>query len=235
MPFIKKRVKPEGQGFGDDLRELRELRGYTQKELGRLSGIHPTVIAALEEERLGDIADPAYAERHIRTLARVLEGRADFFLSKYRQLLLEWGVSDQSAVLLRERVRRRDFFVTSRLFVFLGFFAMVAAVAAYVIWQAALVSSAPELTLTAPVEGQRVASSRIEVRGQTDPSASVTVNGGKAIVDRDGSFAGLLDIPRGFSTLRVEARRRYSGSTVIERHVYYERASTVPAATGTTP
>jgi len=235
MSFVQKRIQDSPGGFGADLRELRQLRGYSLDTLSRLSGIHPSIITALEEERVEDITDPVYAERHVRTLARVLEGRAEFFLHKYRELLTMRDLSHAPDRTLHTNIRKRDLFVVSRLFVFLGFFVLVAAVAAYVGTQAFEISKAPALSVTLPAEGEQTDSSHIRVVGTTDPLATVNVNGQNAIVGPDGGFSVVIDVPSGVSTIRVEARRRYSRSTTIERHLMFLRPEAATSTSSTSP
>ncbi len=224
MPFIRKKIYRGETGFGNDLLELRELRGYTRESLARLTGIHSLVIAALEEERLIDLTDPLYAERHVRVLAAQLEGSVDFFVDKYQELLLRQGLSVEPHEMLRPRINKRDLLVSSKLTVLLASCVLVTAIGGYLVFQAMQMSKLPQLEVISPTEGQRLDRSRIQVRGSTDAAAKLTVNGESVIVGRDGSFSASVDAPPGLSTILVQARRRYSAPTTIERHVLFERS-----------
>src|SRR3989442_942332 len=113
MSFFQKKVTAEGAGFGQDLHDLREVRGLDQETLAKLSGIHPAMIRVLEEERLHDLHDPRYAERMVRALARALDVRPDFLLAKYREALSTQGIAYEANAPLRPTARKRDFFVTA--------------------------------------------------------------------------------------------------------------------------
>jgi transcriptional regulator with XRE-family HTH domain len=232
MSFFKKRaVATEASGgFGADLIELRELRGYSREVLGKMTGIHPATIRSFEEERIEELVDPAYGERHVRLLVAALDGYVPYFLRKYQELLMGRGIGADKPVLLQPRVRRRDLFVTSRVLGVAGVLVIVFAMGAYIAWQAFGLSVAPALTLRSPFDGARVTEPRVEVVGRTDPSAFVRVNGEQAIVDSSGDFHLMLDIPRGLITIRVEARRRYGASSFIERHIIYERPDTATSS-----
>jgi transcriptional regulator with XRE-family HTH domain len=223
MPFFQKKVTTGERGFGEELKELRELRGVSREDLSRQTGIHALLIQAFEEERLAELADPAYDERHVRRLVQVLEGREAYFLEKYRKLLQQRGIADREDVLLRPRVRRRDFFVTSHAMVFAGFLCLVLLIAGYVVWQARAVSSPPPLRVSSPAEGQRLLEAKAVIDGTTEPGSIVTINGDPIVVDAEGHFHLMREVTSGVSTLRFEARRRHGVPTVLERHVTFER------------
>lgn len=224
MAFVQKRVTDGSGGFGEALRELRELRGYSRDDVSRATGIHLSILTAFEEERLEELIDPCYAERHVKTVVRLLEGRPTYFLEKYRLLLDARQIRrDDATMLPPERVRSRDLFVGSRAVAFLGFLCVLALVAGYVIWQTVLLASSPVLDVRSPTDGERLTAPRVHVEGTTDPAASVTVNGASAVVDSAGTFRIDLDVPRGLTTLTIEARRRFGSPSSISRLVLYER------------
>lgn len=217
----------EGAGFGHDLRELREVRGVSLEDLGAQTKIHPSVIRALEEERLEELKDPAYTERHVRALVLALEGRPGYFVKKYRELIETKGVGRERKTPVRAP-RARDFFVLPHAIAFVGFLCVVALTAAYLVWQGYVLQDAPRLIVITPVDGAVFDVPEITVRGNTDPSAIVTVNGRSAVVDRDGQFSVTFDIPRGSTTLTIEAKRRFGSSFREIRRVTYERAAPPP-------
>lgn len=229
MTFVQKQLG-DGGGFGHDLRELRELRGLSYQDLAAVTKIHISVLEALEEERIQDLSDPLYAERLVRAIVIALEGRPAYFLKKYRDVLEAKRAITAGAMTVRPLVRRRDFFVTSRAVTVLGFLLFVGLVAGYLIWQGHALQDAPQLSVISPVEGAQLESPRVDVSGQTDSSAVVTVNGRAAVVDRDGRFYLSFDVPRGLTTITIEARRRYGSSVMETRRVTYQRpdAPTVP-------
>jgi transcriptional regulator with XRE-family HTH domain len=229
MPFVKMNLS--GGSFGPAIRQLRELRGYTREQLSDITKIHTTVIAALEEERLADVSDPAYAERHVRAIVSALDARPAYYLAKYRALLSTDSGSHPRATVGAGRVRRRDLFVTSRMVAFGGFVLLVGLASAYLIWQARMLQEPPPLHIASPMQGERITVPRLDVLGDTAPGATVTVNGRPAVVSPDGVFSLTFEVPRGLTTLSITARRRYGSSVTETRSVTYERETEPPPAT----
>lgn len=224
MSFIQKQLGHEGS-FGMDLKELRELRGLTCEQLAVLTNIHVSVIQALEEERLEDLKDPVYAERHVRILALALESRPEFFLKKYQKLLTRRQVFNPSCLNVHPTVGKKDLFVASRFAAVLGFVALALLAAGYLFWQAYLLQEPPPLLILSPEDGTRLNVPQVEVRGETAPNAQVTVNGRTAVVDKEGNFNLKFDLPRGLTTLTIDAKRRYGSPVSKIIRVDYQRVS----------
>ncbi len=224
MPFLHRRVQAVLGRFGEAMRELRFQRGYSQESLSHVSGIHVSVIRALEEERLKDLIDPEYAERHVRALVVLLDGHVPYFMEKYQTCLHEMGLGVMTKNVLPPRVRKRDLFVTSRLTAYAGFLVVLCAIAGYVLWQVFLISSRPVLTVAEPQDGVQVFTPSVVVVGETDPSALLEINGRQTVIDANGAFHSVIDIPSGISTIRITSRRRYGSTSAVERHVMYEHS-----------
>ncbi len=228
MVFFQKRVNVTPGGFGEALKELRELRGYDLKEVARVSGIHESIIRIFEEERVEELLDPYFDVRHVRTLINLLEGRPAYFLEKYYNLLSDKGFKKDGQALLKPRVRSVELLVSSKILAFAGFLFLSALVAAYVVWYARDLSSSPKLIITNPEDGARLEESYVVIDGETDPMAEVTINSQRALVDEDGKFKMVVDIPRGMTTLTISAKRRYGSETIVTKHVIYNRERIIP-------
>lgn len=222
MAFIQKSVTDE-HVFGDDLRELRELRGWTREQLTAATGIRPSAIAAFEEGAWETIGDPEYAERHVRLLVTALEGNVPFMLGKYRMALKNAKAlkNETERLSFVRRVRRRELFAPTRYIATLLLLPLVVLIGWYVWRQGSNVTSPPFLEVRQPVDRAILDEPRAKVSGLTDPAASVTVNGKAAVVGSDGTFVLTVDVPRGTTRLDIVALRRYGGRNETVRYVTY--------------
>jgi len=234
MPFLRKRVLNGNRGFGEDLKELRELRGYTRQTLAKICGIHPAIIESLEEERLKDFKDPYYAKRHVKLLASALEASEFFLLEKFDKLLKANHVKQEAAFNLNPTTKKTDFWVTSKILVVVLTLSIVGILTSYVVWQVKQMTAPPDIELISPVEGLQVDLAEIQVEGKTDVTAKVEVNGRQAVVGEDGIFVLALDVPEGVSTITVQAQRRYSQPVIIERHILFTRQEVATTSTADT-
>lgn len=220
MAFVQKSLRQDG-GFGANLRELRELRGLSRHALAERTQIHASMIRAFEEEKLFELKDPVYAERHVRALVDALEGRPGYFLKKYRELSKSYQAERKERMRLRPSVRKRDLVVSSRVIAMFGFGAVIVGAGLYLGRQAYVLRDPPPLEVDVPAENATLDRPFVEIRGRTVPNAVVTVNGRRAVVEDDGAFTMRFDVPRGPTILTIRAERRYGSSATVIRRVTY--------------
>lgn len=222
MSFLHKRVE-EGNGtFGSHLRDLRELQKVEIERVAKDLKIRDTILLALEEDRIEELDDPAFAERHLMAYVRYLGGHEPYFLGRYRERLAGLGASRGMRYLPRTRgVRGIDLLAGPQLLALAGLVFLALLFGGYVTWQALLVRTPPTLILEEPKEGEPLRGPTVTVRGKTIPEASVTVNGRAAAVNAVGMFSLDLDVRRGTTAIEVIARRRRGSETRIVRQVSY--------------
>jgi cytoskeletal protein RodZ len=240
MAFLHKRL---GQGdglFGADLRDLRESRDIALEQAAEHTRIRITVLEALEQDRVEDLGDPAFAERHLMTYVRYLGGHEPYFLARHRERIRAMNAERKVEDLLprTRRVRALDLFVGPQLLAIGGVILLAALLGGYVLWQAYLVRIPPPITITSPQEGEVLQRPTVLVQGETMAEAHVIVNGRTAPVDSDGFFSLSVDVRRGTTPITVVARRRRGSETQVTRNVVYDsallNAPSFPVATSTT-
>ncbi|HSW96094.1 MAG TPA: hypothetical protein VLI88_08030 [Patescibacteria group bacterium] len=75
---------------------------------------------------------------------------------------------------------------------------------------------APPLTLSKPVNGDKIDGTNLTVEGKAEPGATVLVNDRSVIVGQDGSFTDTVTVPAGTLPLTVIARDRAGNETKTE-------------------
>lgn len=81
----------------------------------------------------------------------------------------------------------------------------------------------PTLSVATPADELATSSRVITISGQTDPGATVLINGSALAPDAGGSFTADIVLSPGVNTLTIEARRRHSGTARIERVIHVQR------------
>ncbi|MBP9797514.1 hypothetical protein KBC70_00005, partial [Candidatus Woesebacteria bacterium] len=81
----------------------------------------------------------------------------------------------------------------------------------------------PTLSIESPKEGDTVSTSETFVKGTTDPSVAIRVNGGPAVVGVDGSFTYSARLKDGDNEIKVEATDIAGNQEVVTLKVRYEK------------
>lgn len=71
----------------------------------------------------------------------------------------------------------------------------------------------PDLTIESPSDGETTKESNFNVRGKTDPSARVSVNGFRAIVNSNGDFSYKLALREGENEVKIVAEDEAGNKT----------------------
>lgn len=205
---------------GEALRAVRRRLKLSLDEAGVDLRIPPRQLKSLEEGDLSVFAAEVYARGAYVKYARYLGVKSEHThraflrsLSEARELVpltvprsaswlaRVWGPAGVIVLLL---------------------LAGVALVAGYLAWQVQTFVRVPPLQLTEPQESV-VSASSVMVRGVTEPTVLLTVNGEAVLLGPDGAFAHSLPLRRGVNLLRVEATGASGRTNVIEQHLLVPR------------
>lgn len=223
MAFIQKSINTSGR-IGQDLAEWRERAGLTRLQAATQTKINESLIRLWEEERWSEMDDVVYGERMLRAYVTFLGGSVPYTLQKYHEGIDANRFKRRTEDLLprTRKIHLTDFLVGYKLVAAAGFILFAIGLGGYVFLQAHRISKPPSLSISEPKEGTRLDAPSVTIRGNTEPDASVNINGRQAYVESDGAFQFSLDIPRGTTLIVIHARKRYGRETTDVRRVVYD-------------
>jgi cytoskeletal protein RodZ len=230
MVFVMRQLETAPKTLGEKLRTLRRSQAVSLDMIESLTRVRKSYLEALEWGKYDLLPDPMYTRNYIRSYARALNADETYFLELYEE---ESGRMDLLSPhrLPRERVKKRNFFVSTHLFSGFALAIAVFAVLGYLGYQANHLLSPPAVTVMNPTDESAVASALLPVSGAVqDKEVQVKVNGKDVVVKEDNTFSTTLDLARGLNVITVEAKRRYSHSAVIYRRVVFDQASPQPVS-----
>lgn len=88
----------------------------------------------------------------------------------------------------------------------------------------------PPITILSVQEGAQVSEPSLLVAGQTEPGATVRVNGQEVAVDIQGGFQSVVNLVQGLNLIRVEAVDQANNASVTTRSVSYTTTSAKPVS-----
>ena len=217
--------------IGEALRLAREERGESVEDVERLTHVGKKFVHALEANDLKKLPEPVYAKKFVKALAKHYgidpEAASD-------ALLKEMAVAADVPVAGRpvNFVEGRSLVAAPILFKSVALAAAFLGIIGYFAYSVHAILKPPAVTLYSPHDDQVFANSRVVLEGVTEPEVDLSVNGEAVLINADGSFKDVLNLPPGVSHLRLIAKKRHSREQEILLKVVVEE--TKPTESGTT-
>jgi cytoskeletal protein RodZ len=221
MVFVKRQLEEDPKTLGEKLRLLRRGQAVSLDMMERDTHIQRRYLEALERGLYEDLPEPMYARNFIRSYARVLGADETYLLELYED---ECGRCDLVGPMQTPRQKVR----TARMMIFNRFLklALIASVAFIIVgyfgWQISELMASPEVVVFTPEDQLLTHEASIIVSGLVDGEATVYVNTIPVVVDQDAMFSSTVDLQEGLNVISIEAERRYSRRTLVERYIVFD-------------
>lgn len=212
--------------LGERLREVRSEARASVREAAEATGVSVHHLEALEAGEYSRLPGDVYTRNFLRRYARFLKLNDESVMRYYeseRTVLkpaerrLPGPLHSASSVTLVLLARRS--------LIGLG----ILAILGYLGWELGKIVTPPSLVLESPTQSGITHAATVEVRGKTDPEASVFLNGQSIFVAEDGSFRELVDLTPGRNSLQVTAVKKRGKRYTISRDVILEGPSETPS------
>ncbi len=203
--------------IGRFLKEKRINKKLSRRKLGQITKIKEGFIAAIEEEKWEKLPEKAIVAGFVKSISSELGLRTTqvmaLFRRDYPQIPLKINPDPDIST---------KFVWSPKITFFLVSLGVVLLVSIYLLLQYISFITPPKLIVNAPLEGQRVSTTKVEVSGFTDPSATVSVNRQPVLVNEDGSFETSLEVDSNTKEIEVKSRSRSGKETVVRRTINVE-------------
>lgn len=193
------------------LTERREHLGLSIDQIAHETKIRKEFIVAMEEGRYNDLPSDSYAMGFVKTYALFLglpEGKAmALFRRDYKTGKLDVVPSFRK----KKYTRSKTFMFSIKGGAFLG---VVLIILAYLGFQFSSLFLGPKLAVSSPRNGVTLSKNIVEIKGETDPYATLLINGEETYVGLDGAFRKTLYVFSGKQTITITAKNRFGKATV---------------------
>jgi len=216
--------------IGETLRVAREERHESVEDVERLTHVGKKFVHALESNDLKKLPEPVYAKKFVKALAKHYgidpEAASD-------ALLKEMAVSVGAPAAGRpvNFVEGRSLVSSPILFKSAAVGVLFLAIIGYFAYSVNAILKPPKVTLYSPHDDQVFANNRVVIEGLTEPEVDLSVNSEPVLIEADGSFKDILNLPPGVSHLRIIAKKRHSREQEILLKVVVEEHDVPASAT----
>jgi cytoskeletal protein RodZ len=208
------------QTVGQVLRLTRREIGLSLADISQQTKIKLEYLKALEANQFEQLPSATFVKGFIKTYSKVLELDDQPLLALLRR---DYKQSDAGQLLPRDFINpvvKKNRLNQPVTLVAVGLIAVFLALFSYVGFQWYQLNRPPRLEVYQP-ENDQFVSAEIEVSGQAEPEAMVSVNAQPVSIKPDGSFKTRVYLPKeGISTITVEATDKRGKTSLKQRTVY---------------
>lgn len=233
--FQAKRL--DDRTIGESLRAARLGRGESIEDVERLTTVGKKFVTALEANDLKTLPEPVYAKKFVKALAKHYGLDQE---TAAESLLREMAVATEAPAAGRpvNFIEGRRLAAQPILFKSVALGVLFLGIIGYFAYSVQSILKPPGVTLYSPHDDQVFPNGRVVLDGLTEPEVDLSVNGEAVLIEADGSFKDVLNLPPGVSHLRLAAKKKHSRVQEILLKVMVEEpkvASATAVAEGNVP
>jgi len=209
MAFERKKLKIET--LAEYLVEARKKMDFSLEDVAKKTGIKLKFLEYLESEKFQKLPPEVYVIGFLKQLSDLYSGVPQVLIDQYKKEFSIQKNIEFPAKARKNKLKKyweRVVITPKKLSIFFGA-VFISLTVGYIIWQVVAINRPPKLEVFEPVEAQVIFGSSLNVMGQTDPGASVSVNEQDVFVNSKGIFQIQLGISPGPKELRIVAKNKF--------------------------
>ncbi|OGG31489.1 hypothetical protein A3A63_01035 [Candidatus Gottesmanbacteria bacterium RIFCSPLOWO2_01_FULL_46_9] len=199
---------------GEMLREARESKSLTLKEVEDGTKIRLKFLTAIEADDFTTMPSLSYAKGFVKNYSDFLGLNSTTVLAFFRRQTVEVSRSSLLPKGMGEPLNRSVLQLTPGKFISIIVAVLVSLFLVYLAVQYRTLQQPPTLVVDEPKSQAVVTSKRIDVLGKTDPDATITINGINVLVRSDGKFFDQISLEPGVNKVSVVAISRLGKITI---------------------
>lgn len=204
--------------IGQEFAEERKKQGKTIQDVSKATKIKEEFLFAIEKGDFKALPSPTYSYGFVRNYAKYLGLPVEKSLAIYRR---EYDVKKNVEVLPRGFSNPKEYvpprFRLGRTIVLISLLFLVTA--GFLVFQYRAAVFNPGLKIENPKENQQVNALQVNVKGKTDPSATLTIESKEVPINSDGTFQKSVTVFPGEDVISFRVENKYGRVTTLERKI----------------
>jgi len=211
--------------LGERLRKIREESELSIEEAAKQTQIQKKYITALEQGNYVSLPGPVYVESFLKKYSEYLGVSTEFVLSLYHHQEKKTLRKEYQSKFTPTPKEIDKALITPVLIKRILIGLVVVALMTYVGFEISNIFSPPELIISNPQDYVTVNENYVEVTGQTEHSATLSINGKEIFIDDDGGFSETVTLKEGINNISISATKEKSKDATIVRRVLYKNSN----------
>jgi cytoskeletal protein RodZ len=228
--FTRKKV--ESLTLGERLKKMRTDSRMSLSEISKATKIQVKYLEYLENGEYEKLPADVYVRGFLRSYARYLNIDEQSFVRLYereRNIHANLG-REKTQSIQPKTLSMFSFVITPRLVLIALMALVVGGVFVYLYQEFQSFAAVPRLVITNPADGAVLEQSEVELRGETDKGAQVTINGEPVFVGSEGEFSEKLTLQQGLNSVTIVSMNRFDKQKIVTLSVEARYAVSDPGA-----
>ncbi len=229
--------QPNNSGLGAKLRQTRKEQGLTLHDIAHELKIPEKSLQALENDDYGKLPVEVYARGFVKIYSEYLGLDSSETVAEFSQQYAH-GKSSVEQKITPQQLRqfRHPLFVLTPRLTAISVGIVVALIALlYLFFEVRGFTRAPHLDISSPVDNSEIKSNNVMIKGKSDTTAEVKINGEKTFVRSDGTFEETIGVGPGLNKIVVVAKGISGKERTVTREVLVQQNEPVPPSASPTP
>jgi len=232
LPAVEQEEDTEYVPVGRRLKRKREWQHQSLLDVSRALKITEKSLKAIEEMDVEKLPAQVYARGFVKLYAEFMGLEADQTVADFTTELANVSVKKEQKITPQQlrSFKGPKLIITPRLLAIVGGVLVAVIALSYLLFEVRGFTRAPALELSSPTDNSRIKENNVTVKGKTDLTAEIKINGEKVFVQSDGSFSETIGIGLGLNKIRVVAKSIGGKETTVTREVLVAQEDTVAGA-----
>ena len=216
--FIPKKIRQE-EGLGEKLQQARRQKNLKIENIAQQLGIKTEYLIALEEERFDKLPAGLNGKNFIKKYASFLGLDNEEISQDWQRQTSTDSPNDPFS---RKILAKNNFLVFPKIIRNLLVVGAIAVCLLYLGFYFIRIILPPELIILYPADNLSLNATSLEISGQTEKEAEVTINGELVLNNQDGLFSQTVNLKKGLNSITIKAKKKYSREETVIRQILVE-------------
>lgn len=197
------------KNLGEKLKQTRARKKLTIEDAEIQTQVRLRYLQAFEENNFACLPDEVYAVGYLKRYLNYLGLDQEKYTNEFEHNYAAWKSIHKLKLKPKIQAGGPRFVITPKLILALSGVVAVLVVTSYIWFQIHHLTAPPQLQVNNPHSSDEVALQNIEITGNTDPEATVSINNQAVDQDQNGHFKQSVALEKGLNTIKVVATNRF--------------------------
>lgn len=223
--FVSNKLFLDSETVSERLHRARQEKKIKLKQVAKKININYKYLDALEKGNYNKLPRGVYGKNFLKEYAFFLGLNSLELIKDYELETSVYQPRENKDFFSQQLAKKQYFWATPNVIKNLLIIFIITICFIYLGFRLNKIISAPDLLIFNPTDNLITKQSIIEVSGNTEIEAKVTINNETILSDIHGNFTKTINLKSGLNIITIEANKKYGKSKIIIKKVLVEENS----------